>query len=134
MGIDGAASAQAYTMEHIEVLEGLEPVRRRPGMYVGDTRDGSGLHQLARVLLDHAVDQHAEDRCFRVAVTSHGGGAVTVEDDGPGIPVETAERSLTRLCASGRRWAWSKRDSCGFDLSVANALSEYSWSRAVEAA
>jgi DNA gyrase subunit B len=77
-----------YDCDSIEVLEGLEPIRRRPGMYVGNVHDGSGLHHLLRELVDEAVLQHLDGRCHRLTVTLHAGGAATVEDDGPGIPVE----------------------------------------------
>jgi DNA gyrase subunit B len=125
--------ARVYDCGSIQVLEGLEPVRRRPGMYVGDTRDGSGLHHLAHELFDNAVQEHVDGRCFRLAVTLHAGGALTVEDDGPGIPVDPPpgwklgasplEVIFTRLCAGG----FGRRGLSGLlgvGVACVNALSE----------
>jgi DNA gyrase subunit B len=93
------AAADAYVCGSIVVLEGLEPVRRRPGMYIGDPRDGTGLHHIVQEVVDNAVNQHLDDRCFQLSVTIHAGGALTVEDDGPGIPVETVSIGEERLPA-----------------------------------
>ncbi len=83
-----AAAASAYDASSIVVLEGLEAVRRRPGMYVGDTRDGSGLIVAACELIDNAVNEALEGFGDKVGVILHAGGAVTVADRGRGIPVE----------------------------------------------
>lgn len=128
--------SHVYTCEAIEVLEGLDPVRRRPGMYIGDVTDGSGLHHLVTEVIDNAVDQHTEDRCYRLSVTIHPGGAVTVEDDGPGIPVEplgagerltVLEGVVTRLCYRSReedRWCRWRGGLHGVGLGAVNALCE----------
>jgi DNA gyrase subunit B len=86
-----------YNAINISVLEGPEAVRKRPGMYIGNVQDGTGLHQLVWELLANAIDQHLSGRCSLVSIQLHPDGSFTVEDDGPGIPVEPAgegERSL----------------------------------------
>jgi len=85
------AASGGYTAEHIEVLEGLEPVRRRPGMYIGAT-DESGLHHLATELLDNAMDEAVAGHADRIELTLDGEGRVEVRDNGRGIPVEPHPR------------------------------------------
>jgi DNA gyrase subunit B len=123
-----AASAKEYTADSIQVLDWFEAVRRRPGMFFGDPHDGSGLHRMLCNLIENVREQHAEKKCFHVAVTLHRGGAATVEDDGPGIPVglvtmpdgeqvSCAELLFTSSCRSST--------DATFTFPWINALSEY---------